>query len=72
VISPNRDQDQLLLFAEIAELMRLPEATLRWLRNQGRAPFLFKSGHRVVAWKSDVIAHLESERAAEQSNRASA
>lgn len=64
--SPDRDQDQLLLFTEIAELMRLPEATLRWLRHQGRVPFCFKSGHRVVAWKSDVIAHLEAERRAEQ------
>ena len=72
VTSPNRDDDQLLLLPEVAELKRTSEATERWLRNQGKAPYLFRSGRRVVAWKSDVLAHLEAERTAEQSNRAGA
>lgn len=72
VISPNRDDDQLLLLPEVAKLMRTSEATLRWLRNQRKAPYLFKSGARVVAWRSDVLAHLEAERLADQARHASA
>ena len=60
------DEDQLLLLPEVAELMRTTEATLRWLRHQGQTPYLWKAGKRLVAWKSDVIAHLEAERAADK------
>ncbi|MCY9786860.1 helix-turn-helix domain-containing protein [Nocardiopsis sp. EMB25] len=70
--SPNRDNDQLLLLPEVAELMRTSEATLRWLRHNGQTPYLFRSGRRVVAWKADVLAHLEAERLADQARRASA
>lgn len=62
---PGPEPDTLLLLPEVADLMRTPEATLRYLRNQGQTPYLFKSGKRIVAWKSEVLAHLENERAAD-------
>lgn len=68
VTSLNRDDDQLMLLPEVCELKRTTEATERWLRNQGKAPYLFKSGRRLVAWKSDVLAHLDSERALDRAS----
>jgi len=70
-ISPNRDDDQLLLVEEVAELMRTSASTQRYLRHQGKAPYFFKAGgKRLVAWRSDVLAFIEAERVRDRAYRA--
>lgn len=46
--------DKLLTLAEVAELTRLPEATLRWFRHCGKGPKSGKLGRRVMYRESDV------------------
>ncbi|WP_067967453.1 helix-turn-helix transcriptional regulator [Nocardiopsis trehalosi] len=62
------DDDRLLLLPEVAEMMRTSEDSLRWLRHQGRAPFLFRLGRRVVAYRSEVRAYIEQQRAADRAS----
>ncbi|MEV0382845.1 hypothetical protein [Nonomuraea sp. NPDC050643] len=66
----DRRDDQLLLLEEVCELTRREPATERWLRHQKRAPYLWRSGRRLVAWRSDVIAHLAAEQEADQQKSA--
>ena len=49
----NRDDD-LLLLPEVAQITRLTESTLRWLRHQGRGPAGFRLGRRVVFRRAEV------------------
>ena len=56
-------QDRLLILSEVSELTRIPETSLRWLRHVGRAPWLWKSGRKIVAWESDVRKFLDEQRA---------
>jgi predicted DNA-binding transcriptional regulator AlpA len=46
--------DDLLLMREVAELVRLPTATLRWMRHQGRGPRGFLVGRHVMYRRSAV------------------
>ena len=57
--------DQLLTLKEAAEYLRLPEATLRWYRTQGKGPKGFKSGRRVVYRLHALEAFLADAEAAE-------
>lgn len=66
------DTDELLRLSEVCKLKKTSEATERWLRHEGRAPYLWKSGRNLVAWKSEVLAHLAAEREADASRRESA
>jgi hypothetical protein len=58
--------DVLLLMEEVAELRRTTVDAERWRRHHGRAPYYFRDGRRVVAWRSDVIAHLDAQRDADR------
>jgi len=46
--------DDLLLMPEVAELMRLPVATLRWMRHCGTGPASFLFGRRVMYRRGEV------------------
>ena len=53
--------DKLLTITEVAEMTRLPEATLRWFRHEGtKGPKSAKLGRRVVYRESDVLAWIEN------------
>lgn len=51
--------DRLLTLAEVAELTRLPEATLRWFRHCGKGSKSGKLGRRVVYREVDVSAWID-------------
>ncbi|MEU4576661.1 hypothetical protein [Nonomuraea sp. NPDC023979] len=59
--------DVLLTFPEeVCALTRRTEKTERWMRQHRRTSYLWRSGKRLFAWKSDVIAYLEEQRLADQ------
>jgi predicted DNA-binding transcriptional regulator AlpA len=65
--APDRANDTLLTFPdEVCALTRMEEATLRYKRHRGEAPFLFKMGKRLYAWRSDCVAWIEAHRLADQ------
>lgn len=53
--------DKLLTVAEVSELTRLPEATIRWFRHAGKGPRSAKLGRRVVYRESEVLAWIEAQ-----------
>lgn len=56
------DENPLLSTAEVAELTRVPAATLRWWRYNGEGPRSFHLGRRKVFYKrSDVLAWIEQQ-----------
>ena len=48
------NDDDLLLLSETSELVRLPVATLRWLRHCGTGPPSFKVGRHVMYQRGEV------------------
>lgn len=64
-LPPDAHRPQVLTLPEIAQLTRLPVATLRYYRHIGKGPATFKAGRRVVAYEADVIAWLDQQRAQE-------
>lgn len=58
-LDPHGKDDRLLTITEVAELTRLPVATLRFKRSQGTGPRSFRMGRRVFYWLSDVLAWIE-------------
>lgn len=55
----DRDDDRLLTITEVAELTRLPIATLRYKRHDRTGPLSFRLGRRVCYWHSDVLNWIE-------------
>ena len=55
----------LLLTTEVAELIRTPEATLRYWRHTGVGPKSARLGRRVVYRRADVEAWVEAQFTAE-------
>lgn len=55
--------DVLLSLPEIAEMTKQPEATWRWKRHTGKAPWIWRSGRILVAWRSDVLRYLNEQQA---------
>ena len=51
--------DELLTMKEVADLIRVPVATLRYWRHLGCGPRSFKVGRTVRYWRSDVFQWLE-------------
>jgi predicted DNA-binding transcriptional regulator AlpA len=51
--------DELLTIAEVAALLRLPVATLRYWRYLGTGPRSFRLGRGVRYWHHDVRAWVE-------------
>lgn len=56
--------ERLLLTSEVAEMTRLPEATIRWFRHAGKGPASAKLGRRVVYRESDVLRWIDAQFAA--------
>ena len=50
--------DELLTLPEVAELVRVPVATLRYWRHLGCGPRSFKVGRHVRYWRADLILWL--------------
>ncbi len=55
--------DDLLTMAEVADVVRVPVATLRYWRHLGIGPHSFRIGRSVRYWRTEVLRWLE-----EQSN----
>ncbi len=58
VDTPHADDD-LLAITEVADLVRVPVATLRYWRRLGTGPHSFKVGRSVRYWRTDVLQWLE-------------
>jgi excisionase family DNA binding protein len=52
--SDESHDDPLLLLPEVAELCRMSESTLRWLRHRGEGPPGFRMGRRILFRRSAV------------------
>ena len=54
------DDDDLLIMPEVAEMVRLPLNSLRYMRKQGTGPEGFRMGKRVVFRKGKVRAWIKA------------
>ena len=61
--------DELLTLPEVADLVRVPVATLRYWRHLGSGPRSFRIGRTVRYWRSDVFQWLESQSSHPHSTR---
>lgn len=59
-----RDEEELLTFAEVAEVLKVSPNTLRWWRQQHTGPELFKMGRRLVSTVGDVRRFMREQRLA--------
>ena len=57
---PHAD-DELMTIKEVATLVRVPEATLRYWRHLGTGPRGFRIGRSVRYWRNDVMHWLEEQ-----------
>ena len=60
-VTPPQDphaNDELLTIAEVADIVRVPVATLRYWRHLGTGPHSFRIGRGVRYWRSEVTAWL--------------
>jgi hypothetical protein len=55
-------RDALLTIEEVAELLRMPEATLRYWRVLSTGPRGFIIGRRLRYWRQDVFDWLDEQR----------
>ena len=53
--------DELMTLKEVAALVRVPEATLRYWRHLGTGPHGFRIGRSVRYWRNEVIHWLEEQ-----------
>lgn len=53
--------DELLTLKDVAELLRVPEATLRYWRHLGTGPRSFRIGRTVRYWRTEVALWLEEQ-----------
>jgi len=58
VVMPHAN-DELLTMEEVAAVVRVPPATLRYWRNQGIGPRGFRVGRAVRYWRTEVALWLE-------------
>jgi excisionase family DNA binding protein len=58
-LSTPHANDDLLSISEVADLVRVPVATLRYWRHLGTGPRSFKVGRSVRYWRTDVLRWLE-------------
>ena len=57
---PHAD-DELMSLKEVATLVRVPEATLRYWRHLGTGPRGFRVGRSVRYWRNDVVHWLDEQ-----------
>jgi excisionase family DNA binding protein len=53
--------DELLTLTEVADLVRVPVATLRYWRHLGNGPRSFRVGRSVRFWRTEVLLWLEEQ-----------
>ena len=53
--------DELLTIQEVADLVRVPVATLRYWRHLGTGPRSFRIGRSVRYWRAEVFAWLDDQ-----------
>jgi Helix-turn-helix domain len=58
---PDKDFDDLLTLHEVGELLRVPDATLRYWRYLGTGPHSFRVGRGLRYWRRDVHTWLRSQ-----------
>ena len=63
---PERDPEDLLTLAEVAEILRVPVNTLRWWRQIGNGPDFFKIGRHLVTTVGDVRRFIREQRQAQR------
>ena len=61
--------DDLLSMAEVADLVRVPVATLRYWRHLGTGPHSFRVGRSVRYWRTEVLLWLEDQTRDPQTQR---
>lgn len=61
------ENDELMSIKEVATIIRVPEATLRYWRHLGSGPHSFRIGRSVRYWRSDVLTWLETQASRPQS-----
>jgi predicted DNA-binding transcriptional regulator AlpA len=54
-------KDELLTIAEVADVLRVPIATLRYWRHLGTGPRSFRVGRGVRYWRNEVTSWLQSQ-----------
>ena len=62
--SEDNDRSELFTLADVAELLRVPPATLRYWRHLGTGPRSFRIGRHVRYYRGDVEAWLSNQREA--------
>ena len=58
--APHAD-DELLTMQEVANVVRVPVATLRYWRHLGTGPRSFRIGRSVRYWRTEVFAWLDDQ-----------
>lgn len=58
---PDNNDDKLHTLAEVADLLRVPPATLRYWRHLGSGPRSFRVGRHVRYYRTDVEAWLRAQ-----------
>jgi predicted DNA-binding transcriptional regulator AlpA len=53
--------DELLTIQEVADVVRVPVATLRYWRHLGTGPRSFRIGRSVRYWRTEVFAWLDNQ-----------
>jgi excisionase family DNA binding protein len=56
------ERDDLLTVTEVADLLRVPVATVRWWRHNRTGPRSFKIGRHVLYQRSDITAYIAQQR----------
>jgi predicted DNA-binding transcriptional regulator AlpA len=59
-VTPHAD-DALLTIQEVADVVRVPVATLRYWRHVGTGPRSFRIGRSVRYWRTEVFAWLDNQ-----------
>lgn len=54
-------QDELLTITEVADIVRVPVATLRYWRHLGTGPHSFRVGRAVRYWRREVLTWLHEQ-----------
>jgi predicted DNA-binding transcriptional regulator AlpA len=69
--SPDRPHanDELLTMREVADVVRVPVATLRYWRHLGSGPRSFRVGRSVRYWRTEVLDWLEQQSNDPQASR---
>ncbi len=61
--------DELMSMQEVADVVRVPVATLRYWRHLGTGPRGFRVGRSVRYWQTDVLRWLENQSDSPQASR---